>query len=120
MTPPLEAAQREVLELLGFVFLQNARPEKAEAIYAALLALEPRNPRYALSLACAQVRGGKCEPALGQLDKMLERGDISAPVHLLRGQALAKLGRDSEAQRALKAYIAARQSEPAAGQSSVG
>ena len=30
--------QDEVLELLGYVFLQNARPEKAETVYAALLA----------------------------------------------------------------------------------
>ena len=109
----MESNQREVLELLGYVFLQNARPEKAETVYAALLALEPRNARYALSLACAQVRNGKYEPALGQLDRMLERGDISAPVHLLRGQALAKLDRHPEAARALQAYLAARQAEPA-------
>jgi predicted Zn-dependent protease len=111
----LEPQQRELLELLGYVFLQNARPEKAECIYAALAALDPRNARYALGLACAQVRSGKSELALANLDRMLERGDISAPVHLLRGQALAKLGRDPESERALKAYMAAREAEPQAG-----
>jgi len=109
----LETAQRELLELLGFVYLQNARPEKAETVYAALVALEPRNPRYALSLACAQVRCGKAEAALANLDRMLERGDISAPVHLLRGQALTSLGREPEAQRALNAYVAAREAQAA-------
>jgi predicted Zn-dependent protease len=105
--------ERVLLELLGYIYLQNSRPEKAESLYAALAALEPRNPHYALSLACAQVRCGKGDQALGQLDRMLERGDISAPVHLLRGQALTHLGRDAEAQRALKAYLAARQAEAA-------
>ena len=110
----METSQRELLELLGFVFLENARPEKAETVYAALGALDPKNPSYALGLACAQVRGGKPEVALGHLDRMLERGDISAPVHLLRGQALARLGRAAEAERALRAYVAAREAEPAA------
>ena len=109
----MDASQRELLELLGFVFLRNARPEKAETLYAALAALEPRNPRHALSLACAQVRCGKPEAALAGLDRMLERGEISAPVHLLRGQALARLQRLPEAERALRAYIAAREAEPA-------
>jgi predicted Zn-dependent protease len=109
----LTTDERVLLELLGYIYLQNARPEKAETIYAALAALDPRNPHYTLSLACAHVRCGKGDQALTQLDRMLERGDISAPVHLLRGQALTRLGREPEAQRALKAYLAARQAEPA-------
>ena len=104
--------QRQLLELLGFIFLENARNEKAETVYAALAALDPKNPRHVLALACAQVRNGKFEGALANLDRMLERGDISAPVHLLRGQALARLGRGPEADRALRAYVAAREAEP--------
>jgi predicted Zn-dependent protease len=110
----LNPDQRELLELLGFVFLQNARPEKAEAVFAALVALEPRNARHALRLALAQVRAGKHEAALARLDRLLESGDISAAVHLLRGQALARLARGPEAERALRAYVAARAAEPAA------
>jgi len=108
----LSPDQRELLELLGFVFLQNARPEKAEAVFAALAALEPRNTRQSLRLALAQVRGGKHEAALTRLDRLLEAGDISAAVHLLRGQSLARLGRGPEAERALRAYVAARAAEP--------
>jgi len=110
----LNPDQRELLELLGFVFLQNARPEKAEVVFTALAALEPRNARHALRLALSQVRGGKHEAALSRLDRLLESGDISAAVHLLRGQALARLGREPEAERALRAYVAARAAEPAA------
>ena len=105
--------QRELLELLGFVFLQNARPEKAETLFAALAALEPRNARLAIALALSQVRAGRHDAALERLDRLLESGDISAAVHLLRGQALARLGRAPEAERALRAYVAARESEPA-------
>ena len=108
----MTADQRELLELLGFVFLQNARPEKAEAVYAALAALEPRNTRHVLTLALSQVRGGRNEAALERLDRLLEAGDISAAVHLLRGRALARLGRGPEAERALRAYVAAREVEP--------
>ena len=105
--------QRELLELLGFVFLQNARPEKAESIFAALVALETRQASHSLRLALAQVRGGKHEAALARLDRLLESGEISAAVHLLRGQALVRLGRGPEAERALRAYVAARAAEPA-------
>jgi predicted Zn-dependent protease len=81
-------------------------------VYGALSALAPGNARFALGLATARLRSGKAEAALTVLDRALERGDISAPVHLVRGQALARLGREPEAKRALAAYVSARAAEP--------
>ncbi len=103
--------QQDVLALLGYFYLQNGKAEKAAVVYEALAALDPGDVQAALGLACAQVRLQKPESALARLDRLLERGHIGAAVHLLRGQALAQLGREAESARALAAYVAARASE---------
>ncbi|MFC4160063.1 type III secretion apparatus assembly chaperone SctY [Chitinimonas lacunae] len=104
----LEAEQRELLEVLAYFYLQQARPERAATLYGALAALYPSDKRLQLALACAQTRAGQSEAALDSLDRLLEDGQIDAGIHLLRAQALTRLGRDSEAARAMDSFIALR------------
>lgn len=99
--------QRDLLALLGYFYLRNARPERAEAVYAALAALESTEPQHRLGLACAQVRTGKAEAALAGLDRLLEMGHVVPMAHLLRAQALVALDRHAEARRAMNAFVAA-------------
>jgi len=99
--------QRDLLALLGYFHLRNARPERAEAVYAALAALEPAEPQHRLGLACAQVRTGKAEAAVSGLDRLLEMGHVLPMAHLLRAQALVALDRHAEARRAMNAFVAA-------------
>jgi predicted Zn-dependent protease len=115
MTTPasmgLRAAQRELLQMLGYSYQRNGRSEQAGIIFAALHTLDPDDAFVAKSLACAYVRTGKPEQALLLLDHLLDCGDASALTHLLRGQALGLLGRVAEAARAMRFYVAARAEE---------
>jgi hypothetical protein len=104
--------QRDLLALLGYFYLQNARPERAEAVYAALAVLVPAEPQYRLGLACAQVRAGKPDAALSVLDRLLEMGHLVPMLHLIRAQALVALDRQAEARRAMSAFVAAMPARP--------
>jgi len=94
--------------LLGYVFLQNARPDKAAVVLAALDALAPGQPRALRALALAQLRSGKPERALGSLDRLAMAGGVDAAFHLLRARALGALARREEAAAAMQTYVAMR------------
>lgn len=100
--------ESSVMSLLGYVFLQNARPDKAAAILAALDVMEPGQPRVLRSLVVAQLRSGKPGLALETLDRLAMAGGVDAAFHLLRTQALTGLQRTDEAAVAIKTFLRLR------------
>ncbi|HSV44213.1 MAG TPA: hypothetical protein VLJ58_00360 [Ramlibacter sp.] len=103
------------LELLGFVYLQNARPDKAAVVLAALDTLRPGRAKVLCALALAQVRSGKSQRALETLDRLAMAGGIDAAFHLLRAQALGALERREESAVAMQTYVQMRaQAAPSA------
>ena len=54
---PRTGSEIELMDLLGYVYLQNNRPDKAAVLLAARDVLAPDHPRTLLTLALAQVRG---------------------------------------------------------------
>ena len=110
---PLGGSSTELLDLLSYIYLENDRPEKAAVLLAALDELGLADARQRVSLALAQLRSGKPESALATLDRVAMQGGLSAAFHLVRAQALVTLGRDLEAEAAMRAYIAMRAAPPA-------
>lgn len=104
MTPE----ELSLLSLFGYVFLQNARPDKAAAVLAALDKLAPGQAKALKALALAQIQCGKAALALDTLDRLAICGGGDAAFHLLRGQALAMLDLHEEASRAMTRYVQMR------------
>ncbi|HZY20499.1 MAG TPA: tetratricopeptide repeat protein [Ramlibacter sp.] len=101
-------SEARLLALLGYVFLQNARPDKAASVLAALDVLAGGQPRVLRGLAVAQVRSGKPHKALETLDRLAMAGGVDAAFHLLRAQALGAAQRTEEAAVAMKTYVQMR------------
>jgi len=106
-------AEIELMDLLGYIYLQHGRPEKAAALLAARDLLHPDDPRTLLRLALAQVRAARPQRALEALDRLALLGAMDAPFHLVRAQALQALGRAGEAASAMRAHVALRPAAPA-------
>ena len=100
------------LGLLGYIYMENDRPEKAAVLFAALNQLYPDVPRTLRALAFARVQSGKAEAALDALDRLAMAGGVDAAFHLLRAQALGALGRTGEAASAMRAYLQLRAATP--------
>jgi len=94
-----------LLNLLGYMFLQSARPDKAAVVLSALDVLAPNQPKVLLALALAQLRNEKPERALGVLDRLAMAGKIDAAFHLLRSQSLSALARHEEAAAAMQNFV---------------
>lgn len=108
--------QRDLLRVLGYLQLQHGNPGKAAAIFDALLATAPSDPRLALSHACALLRSGQSAEALKALDTSGDQsfaGELLTLAWLLRGQALSRLGRVAEAARAMRMFIRQRHADAA-------
>lgn len=105
---PRTGSEIELMDLLGYVYLQNNRPDKAAVLLAARDVLAPDHPRSLLTLALAQVRSAKPGRALDTLDRLALQGAMDAAFHLVRAQALQALGRADEAASAMRAYVALR------------
>ena len=110
---PSLGADIELMDLLGYVYLQNNRPDKAAVLLAARDVLAPDHPRTLLTLALAQVRAAKPARALDTLDRLVLLGAMDGAFHLVRAQALQALGRTDEAAGAMRAFVAMRSAEPA-------
>ena len=102
---------QSLLALLGYVYLQNALPDKAAVVLAALDKLAPGQRKTLCALALAQVRSGKAQRALDSLDRLAMAGGADAAFHLLRAQALHALERNEEAALAMKNYLQMRSGE---------
>ncbi|SFQ12235.1 Tetratricopeptide repeat-containing protein [Variovorax sp. OK605] len=101
-------AELELMDLLGYIYLQHGRPDKAAVLLAARDVLAPDDTRTLLSLALAQVRSAKPARAIDTLDRLALLGAMDAPFHLVRAQALHALGRSDEAAGAMRAYVSMR------------
>ena len=112
---PLGAQGATLLDLLSYIYLENDRPEKAAVLLAALDELGLADARQRTSLALAQLRAGKPESALATLDRVALQGGLSSAFHLVRAQTLTALGREAEAEAAMRAYVdlRTRQAAPA-------
>lgn len=97
--------EQMLLNLLGYMFLQSARPDKAAVVLTALDAMAPDQPKVLRALALAQLRGEKPERALGVLDRLAMVGSVDAAFHLLRAQSLTALARHDEAAAAMQNYV---------------
>lgn len=104
-------SQLELLNVLGYQYLQNGNPKRALLIFEAMQALQPNNSHYALASACAYIRCNEGNQALQILDSLSNIQNEAALAWLLRGQALAQLGRMAEAARAMRFFIIRRASE---------
>lgn len=100
-----------LMALLGYVYLQNARPDKAVAILAALNRIAPGKPKVLRALSLALIRCGKPLRALEALDQLAIAGSSDAAFHVLRAQALQALDRPQEAAVAMGNYVHFRNSE---------
>ena len=105
---PRTGSEIELMDLLGYVYLQNNRPDKAAVLLAARDVLAPDHPRTLLTLALAQVRSAKPGRALDTLDRLALQGAMDAAFHLVRAQALQALDRRDEAAGAMRAFVALR------------
>jgi Flp pilus assembly protein TadD len=101
-------AELELMDLLGYIYLQHGRPDKAAVLLAARDVLAPDDTRTLLSLALAQVRSARPARAIDTLDRLALLGAMDAPFHLVRAQALQALGRAEEAAGAMRAYVSMR------------
>lgn len=111
MSTPLSADERTLILLLAFVHLQQGTPQKAETLYAALVALDPTDTMAAKGLAWAQLEAGRPKATLATLDRITGPMEPSAVVQLLRARALAQTARLDDAQVAMRAFNAARTRE---------
>jgi hypothetical protein len=100
--------EETLLQLLGYVLLQNARPEKAAVLLGALTILSPGQPRVLRMLALSQLRAGMAQRALDTLDLLAMGGGVDAVFHLLRAQALGALQRPDEAAQSMQAFVQLR------------
>lgn len=100
--------EKDVLQLLAYAYLRNARPEKAALLLAALDAVAPGQRKALRALALAQLRSGSPQQALDTLDRVAMGGGNDAAFHLLRARALAACDRRIEASAAMAACLAIR------------
>ncbi len=100
----LQGDERTLVLLLAYIHVQHGAPEKAETLYAALLALAPDDTQAAKGLAWARLEMGKAQGALAVLDAITGPGEPSSVVQLLRARALAQLGQLEDAQVAMRAF----------------
>ncbi len=102
--------EQAFLELLAFVYLENAQAAKARVLLEALAGMDQAAPRWRNSLAWACLELNQPEDALKALAPLLA-GDRAAPAAdrrataYLRGQALMRLGKTSEARAALADFV---------------
>jgi predicted Zn-dependent protease len=105
----LDEAERQSLAVLAHVFIRHGRVERALPILRALHRLFPGDPDVAKGLAYAALAAGDAEGALAAADAWRAAdpgGRGGALMELLRSRALARLGREAEAQQALARLVA--------------
>jgi regulator of sirC expression with transglutaminase-like and TPR domain len=106
---------RDMLKLLGYIYLQNGKTEKAAILFAAVHAVDPLDQSAAESLAYAYLRSGAADKALRVVDHFGEQFPVSALSHLLRSQALGATGHKAEAARSMRKFVLARTQEERIG-----
>lgn len=106
----MAAQSRETLVLsqLAYLYLLQGYIERASAIYNALCIIEPDVLPHLRGIAVAHSRAGRHDKALAALDQLALRGAVDAPYYSLRARVLTDLGRNDEAQAAMRSYLSLR------------
>ncbi|MEY4653654.1 MAG: hypothetical protein RI884_2235 [Pseudomonadota bacterium] len=104
----MASRETSALYLLALAHLQNAHPEKAATLLAALDALESGQPATLMALAWSQVRSNQPAQALSTLGRIRSGGGVSASYYLVRAQALEALQRQPEAYLAIRTFLRLR------------
>lgn len=99
----------DVLRLLGHMYLRYGRAEPALVLLRALCLLAPNDQRAQRALVRAAIMAGHTDEALRTIDHLRDEADSSPVLWLLEGQALAALGRRSEALAVLERFSLQRQ-----------
>lgn len=95
---------KDFLHILAYVYVQSNQFEKAITVYKALWSLFPESKKLAFCLSYLYLNTQQFETALYYVDTYLA-GDSSGLGHLIKGQALLKLGRKYEAKEAITRFL---------------
>ena len=108
---------REILQILGYLYLQHAQPGRALA-FLLLAARDNRDdPELTETLAYAFLANGDAKQAhtlLERLDRREGRPPDNSPRHLLMSRTLLALGETERARELFRRFAAARRAEAAA------
>lgn len=104
----LTSLENDAMQLLAYAYLQNARPEKAATLLAAVDAVAPGQPGVLRGLVLAQLRSGQAKQALETLERIELAGGADAAFELARARALTACGHVAEAARAMSACLSLR------------
>ena len=102
----------DAIRLLSHMYMEHGRSDSALALLRALCLLAPDDRRALRSMAKAAIRAGQPQEAERAIHRLRDEGDPSPVLHLLEGQALAALGRHTEAERAFTQFVALRRVGP--------
>ncbi len=96
----------QAINLSGRVRLARRDYAGAKTILQQAIAVNPENPTAHGLLADAYLNLSDFKDALAQADLSIEKGKSNiSSAHIVRGEALANLGRDDEAIQTLKTYL---------------
>lgn len=104
----LSLEQKEALQVLADVYLNQAQSEKAVVLLEALHNLDRRDPVVAKALSYGYLLIGRPEDALAMSDvflRLVGASPESNPILLIRGRALWALGRAEEARMTMNRYV---------------
>jgi tetratricopeptide (TPR) repeat protein len=101
---------RDALRLLGYVLLRQGQAIDAVAVFKGLLRLDPGDRQAHRALISAHLAADDPEHALEQASSYVVRPNEprAAALHLLRAQALWRLGQRQEARESLDRFIELR------------
>lgn len=99
------------MRLLGYFLFKQGHFSEASEVCAGLMALDPNDVQAWRTLIASLLGEGRNEDALVQAEAYLEsQGQkVPATLHLLKAQALWRLGRQDEARAAVQQFQRLRQ-----------
>ena len=100
---------KDFLSILAYIYLKNNKLEKAITVYKALWHLFPESGKAALCLGYLYLATQQYETALFYAEAFLAGNQEIGLGHLLKGQALYKLGKNFEAKKAIQQFFASEQ-----------
>ncbi len=104
-----QSAEFRALVADATVHFQEGRPEEAERVYRAALAVVPNDPAVTLNLGAVIAAQGRQRAAIGLFEQALSADPGFVSAHYNRAVALMALG---EAEEAIKAFSRAATLEP--------